>query len=815
MSEINWIYGTSEYLLYKDSKTWEEAKSAAKKLGGKLIELETEDENRNLFENVNKYISPEEYDLTIGTDGGGAAYIWLGGSDKNTTSTQNSDIWNWQWDQSSIEISKDRLEWGKGWGGEEPDDSRSSQHRLALGLENWSRSNPGKYGYAGQWNDINSENKLYYVVEIESKINKETNPKNLSIIELNESEISISEGKNDPIKSIKEGIEDIKNKKLYFDGLIFENNVIYTLDTAQGRLAPIDPNIDLLKREIKFELNNNKLVDVIYEVYLENNNIIEKKSRGITAGNLSYDEKGVLDDAELQKKAYSIWTRTIDRESGDDSTQIQFSISESSNPINVSDTKSSQSVTQVMREIDSNKNLLVDFQIPRLSDDMGSMQDFNSYDLSDFFEEDWYLNPIKNSILNNKSIINTEKNELSKMDRKITLFNINYEDLIIDEISFEEDVVYEKGSPQQKISIGFETDIDSLEVISVNTKMEFGDNELISMSSSERILGDKYIEEIIKDVVIGEYQFNQNGELQSAEFKSRAHVEWSSVLDIKTKEEKESQFVIYWLPSEPVKIYAPFTGNSFFINGLGSVASDKNEILNFNIPSSANDVDNINKFNQTEISSNFKDKWYEIPLETSLVNNQIKMSKKTFQKDISEYKFYNRGNGKYEIETPTGIDDITGMSNLTFTNGTSTTDDDKTLNVIKDIKGTFDQITGKEDHTGQMFRLYNAAFARFPDAEGLAYWIDMFGSGANTKRQVANSFLGSIEFAERYGANISDSLYVDTLYTNVLDRLPDAEGKAYWLGQLSSGRETRAEALLGFAESDENKALFSDMTGVF
>ncbi len=154
------------------------------------------------------------------------------------------------------------------------------------------------------------------------------------------------------------------------------------------------------------------------------------------------------------------------------------------------------------------------------------------------------------------------------------------------------------------------------------------------------------------------------------------------------------------------------------------------------------------------------------------------------------------------------------MSDLSFTNGTSSSDDDKTLYLVKDIKGTFDQITGKEDHTGQMFRLYNAAFARFPDAQGLAYWIEVFGSGANTTRQVANSFLGSDEFVERYGSNVSDSQYVDNLYLNVFDRLPDVEGKAYWLGQLSSGRETRAEALLGFAESDENKLLFSDMTGI-
>ena len=44
-------------------------------------------------------------------------------------------------------------------------------------------------------------------------------------------------------------------------------------------------------------------------------------------------------------------------------------------------------------------------------------------------------------------------------------------------------------------------------------------------------------------------------------------------------------------------------------------------------------------------------------------------------------------------------------------------------------------------------------------------------------------------------------------------RFPDADGLNYWVGNLSSGLETRYEALLGFAESAENKALFTDMTG--
>ena len=69
-------------------------------------------------------------------------------------------------------------------------------------------------------------------------------------------------------------------------------------------------------------------------------------------------------------------------------------------------------------------------------------------------------------------------------------------------------------------------------------------------------------------------------------------------------------------------------------------------------------------------------------------------------------------------------------------------------------------------------------------------------------------------FAKRYGDNVSDSTYVNTLYKNVLGRDADAGGLNYWLGQLNSGAETRYEVLLGFSESAENKTLFTEMTGL-
>ena len=148
---------------------------------------------------------------------------------------------------------------------------------------------------------------------------------------------------------------------------------------------------------------------------------------------------------------------------------------------------------------------------------------------------------------------------------------------------------------------------------------------------------------------------------------------------------------------------------------------------------------------------------------------------------------------------------MTGESILKF--------DDKDMNLISDIKATFDQVTGLNTDSGKMFRLYNAAFKRLPDPDGLRYWIGNFSSGKDNERAVASSFLVSDEFKQRYGENVSNEIYVETLYINVLGRDYDQEGYNYWLGNLNNRTETRYELLLGFAESAENKTLFTEMTG--
>ena len=189
----------------------------------------------------------------------------------------------------------------------------------------------------------------------------------------------------------------------------------------------------------------------------------------------------------------------------------------------------------------------------------------------------------------------------------------------------------------------------------------------------------------------------------------------------------------------------------------------------------------------------------------NLGGNSKNTTTKNFSGNFRDYKLYKRTNEKYEIKNQSGFDEITGITTLNFSN--------KTINLIDDVKGVFDQVTGLNTDSGKMFRLYNAAFARFPDADGLRYWIGNFSSGVDDERAVSTSFLASSEFKERYGSNISHEKYVETLYLNVLNRELDQGGYDYWVGNLNNGVEQRHEVLLGFSESTENQLLFTDMTG--
>lgn len=144
------------------------------------------------------------------------------------------------------------------------------------------------------------------------------------------------------------------------------------------------------------------------------------------------------------------------------------------------------------------------------------------------------------------------------------------------------------------------------------------------------------------------------------------------------------------------------------------------------------------------------------------------------------------------ISGPDGTDRLFGVERLAF--------DD--LALALDLEGA----------AGAAYRLYRAAFAREPDLPGLGYWIGAFDRGASAL-DAASGFLGSAEFAARYGPAPDDQAYLRALYLNVLGREPDAPGEAYWNPLLAGGFTTRAQMLVDFAESVENRENVNALVG--
>lgn len=110
----------------------------------------------------------------------------------------------------------------------------------------------------------------------------------------------------------------------------------------------------------------------------------------------------------------------------------------------------------------------------------------------------------------------------------------------------------------------------------------------------------------------------------------------------------------------------------------------------------------------------------------------------------------------------------------------------------------------------RVYRLYEAAFDRDPDPPGLGFWVGRMDDGMPL-RAVAERFLDSPEFAAALCDAPADGAFVDALYANVLGREPDAGGARYWEGVLRDGG-SRADVLVGFAQSAENKAALAEET---
>ncbi|MBC3881573.1 S8 family serine peptidase [Undibacterium sp. LX40W] len=95
----------------------------------------------------------------------------------------------------------------------------------------------------------------------------------------------------------------------------------------------------------------------------------------------------------------------------------------------------------------------------------------------------------------------------------------------------------------------------------------------------------------------------------------------------------------------------------------------------------------------------------------------------------------------------------------------------------------------------RLMELYVAFFNRVPDADGMAYWIGQLAEG-KTINQIADTFYTiGVQFSNLtgYRANMSNAEFINIVYKNVLGRTDgaDAGGLAYWTGKLIDGTATR------------------------
>lgn len=119
------------------------------------------------------------------------------------------------------------------------------------------------------------------------------------------------------------------------------------------------------------------------------------------------------------------------------------------------------------------------------------------------------------------------------------------------------------------------------------------------------------------------------------------------------------------------------------------------------------------------------------------------------------------------------------------------------------VIGMMDDAAGYEQLRAPVARLYRAFFLRNSDAPGISYWVSVQRSGTPITA-ISQFFATSPEFDRRYG-KLTNAQFVELVYANVLDRIPDGAGYDYWLNQMGEGL-SRGDLMFYFSNSPEYRA---------
>ena len=164
IADFRFSFDGHTYDVVTSGLTWAEASAAAQNKAingepGYLVRIDSDEENDEIFSQLLNNIDPSDFENTLAPDGGGASYVWIGAND---IQTEGEWIWVdngaqfWQGDSTGSAVNALYNNWGN-----EPDDF-NSQDAAGIALSDW------PLGMAGQWNDVDADNTLYYIIEYAS-----------------------------------------------------------------------------------------------------------------------------------------------------------------------------------------------------------------------------------------------------------------------------------------------------------------------------------------------------------------------------------------------------------------------------------------------------------------------------------------------------------------------------------------------------------------------------------------------------------------------------------------------------------------------
>ena len=170
-SEANiysFVYDGITYEVVRENKRWSDAVACAVERGGMLAEINDEAEQNAIFAELDANAGID-VTKTVSPDGKGS-YVWIGGND---LATEGKWIWDGNNDKSGAQFWMGTFSGTPVGGlynnwGDEPDDFEG-QDALGLAVTHW------PLGMAGQWNDVDHTNSLYYLIEYSSGVGIEDN----------------------------------------------------------------------------------------------------------------------------------------------------------------------------------------------------------------------------------------------------------------------------------------------------------------------------------------------------------------------------------------------------------------------------------------------------------------------------------------------------------------------------------------------------------------------------------------------------------------------------------------------------------------